>query len=727
MLLIGALQGAEQPRHSFDLPTDTADKSLRRFSQQCGFEVLFATQVAAKVRANPVQGELTPQEAVTRLLAGTGLAATQDQKTGAFTVTRVSDPNAPRAAQTRSDRPVANPPVEAVSDPTARPPGEKDAVVLSPFEVTTDRDTGFAAAGSLAGGRLAGELRDTPVAYSVMTREFIDALGIVDLLEATHWSTGNTERLVAGHQDYLVNTGEYSTRGFVSTAQANNGGNRQRNFFPMLSYGDSYNLERYDFGRGPNSILFGNGSLGGVSSAMSKRAKTDREFQTIKTSMGSWRNLRGELDVNQPLLDHKAAVRTSLLWSDGDGWRDNEFTKRKGAFLTGTLRPLKNTEIRLEGEYFRFARHVGRTNLKDRFSGWDGRTTFDTVAPLATLPADANARGITRHTASQIYVFDPSGPANAIMNYRNNPVTLGGGATATTPIAGFTQVGGSFNSNGAPLIHARGVPAGRFDTAIANSFFRPISEEFTNADDAPEQIQHFRDVQLTVSQRLGENFFFELAGDVNTSDAFTNSTGSIPTDGIIDIMIDINKVLPNGAPNPNFLQPYNENNLIRQHYSHDNRNLRGAAAYIVPENRFGKFAFNVLGGINHRERRQDLRILSLNEGSDHRQWGDIQTQTVYLRRYWNSPHRPYPGGWGSSGRDISKTPVNFIDSITGVSKVIQPRWTIDNVRPPSQSLDSSDFNYVLGSLNAPIGFRTTWATSRRTAPPSNGLPRMPAR
>ncbi|MGH7960106.1 MAG: hypothetical protein ACREH8_24260, partial [Opitutaceae bacterium] len=57
-----------------------------------------------------------------------------------------------------------------VTPNTAAPPTPAgEAIVLSPFEVTTDRDTGFAAASSLAGGRLAGELRDTPVAYSVMT------------------------------------------------------------------------------------------------------------------------------------------------------------------------------------------------------------------------------------------------------------------------------------------------------------------------------------------------------------------------------------------------------------------------------------------------------------------------------------------------------------------------------------------------------------------------------
>src|SRR5262245_46590553 len=50
----------------------------------------------------------------------------------------------------------------------------EEAVTLTPFTVSTDKDTGFAATSALAGGRLASDLRDTPVAYSVINRDFID-------------------------------------------------------------------------------------------------------------------------------------------------------------------------------------------------------------------------------------------------------------------------------------------------------------------------------------------------------------------------------------------------------------------------------------------------------------------------------------------------------------------------------------------------------------------------
>src|SRR5690348_12079728 len=76
------------------------------------------------------------------------------------------------------------PPPDESAKPAAAAP---DTVTLSPFTVNTDRDTGFAAASALAGGRLATDLRDTPTAYSVINRDFIDALNLTDLQAAQNW------------------------------------------------------------------------------------------------------------------------------------------------------------------------------------------------------------------------------------------------------------------------------------------------------------------------------------------------------------------------------------------------------------------------------------------------------------------------------------------------------------------------------------------------------------
>ncbi|MEO6244443.1 MAG: TonB-dependent receptor plug domain-containing protein, partial [Opitutaceae bacterium] len=258
--------------------------------------------------------------------------------------------------------------VTAVPAQTASAPAGKtdlaatDTVTLTPFEVSTSKDTGFAAASSLAGGRLASDLRDTPASFSVINAEFIDALNLTDLVSAANWATGSTFQSDIGTNNFNTFTVRYNSRG-VSAGQ------QLRNFFPVNSDNDSYALERYDFGRGANSIVFGNGSLGGVSSSTTKRARTDRAFQDVKLSAGSYGLLRATIDVNQPIND-KLAVRVVGVAQGGLGWRQKEFEKRKGAFATITARPFANTVIRFEAEAINREVNQPINNLSDQLSGW---------------------------------------------------------------------------------------------------------------------------------------------------------------------------------------------------------------------------------------------------------------------------------------------------------------------------------------------------------------------
>src|SRR5437868_14855431 len=67
----------------------------------------------------------------------------------------------------------------------------EEAVKLDPFSVSADSDVGFVASSSLAGGRIATALKDTPVAYSVITKEFMDAFNITNVAEAGQWTTNS--------------------------------------------------------------------------------------------------------------------------------------------------------------------------------------------------------------------------------------------------------------------------------------------------------------------------------------------------------------------------------------------------------------------------------------------------------------------------------------------------------------------------------------------------------
>lgn len=116
---LAALCGAAEPaRKAFDLPADDATRSLKRFSEQSGSDVVFASGVVAGVTTRAVKGEMPPRDALTAMLAHTKLVVTQDATTGAFMINGAHDPNAHRAAPIPpgGDRPAQN--ATALTDPT---------------------------------------------------------------------------------------------------------------------------------------------------------------------------------------------------------------------------------------------------------------------------------------------------------------------------------------------------------------------------------------------------------------------------------------------------------------------------------------------------------------------------------------------------------------------------------------------------------------------------------
>ncbi|MBL9190579.1 MAG: hypothetical protein JNK23_24090 [Opitutaceae bacterium] len=570
-----------------------------------------------------------------------------------------------------------------VSPAVTEPKESSSPVQLSPFEVNTDKDTGFAASSSMAGGRLATDLRDTPVAYSVITRDFIDALNLTDLQSAAEWTTSSTSYPDNGQQLFFFNPIQYTVRGAGA-------GRPQRNFFPQFNNGDSYNLERYDFGRGPNAVLFGNGSLGGISSSTTKRAQTSRPSRQVQFAVGSWRNYRGTIDVNQPISD-KLAVRAVGVWGDASGWRMKDFDKRDAIFLTTTYKPWRNAELRVEGEYGTNSRQTASTFINDRFSGWDG-TTFNAPRPLATLPTTANAQGLNRRGANY-FIYQPFSAPDTLFHYQNDPITVAGGNTAQTPIAGYTYgTNLSFNTAGGNLLHEINVPAGRFANAERFSSFRTPPEEFTMSPDLPILAQRFKDLQLTFNQRWG-NLHFEIAGDINRTSAVTNGE---PNRGINDTFIDINRVLPDGRPNPNFLVPYGDGQFMRGFRTFSENNARAAIAYIWPT-RFGHFTVNSLGGSNNSENTSDHRYLSMKLGNDPRRWA-FSNQRIRIRRYWNNHSRPTP--------DLSLRSLTYFDPNPNPAfpsgATIQPIWAIEADRRDTQNITKQRFNYGLASLNAKL-------------------------
>src|SRR5688572_4827862 len=93
-------------RKAFDLPSDRADRSLKRFAEQSGLEIIFSAQVARSVKTQAVKGEMVPSSALAAMLANTGLEAVQEPTTGALSIRRQDDKakKADRAARANDSR-----------------------------------------------------------------------------------------------------------------------------------------------------------------------------------------------------------------------------------------------------------------------------------------------------------------------------------------------------------------------------------------------------------------------------------------------------------------------------------------------------------------------------------------------------------------------------------------------------------------------------------------------
>lgn len=68
--------------------------------------------------------------------------------------------------------------------------GTGDAILMTPFNVSTDEDVGHTAGNSLYGGRIDTPPAITPSSISVMTKEFRDDFNIPGMNQAGSWSIG---------------------------------------------------------------------------------------------------------------------------------------------------------------------------------------------------------------------------------------------------------------------------------------------------------------------------------------------------------------------------------------------------------------------------------------------------------------------------------------------------------------------------------------------------------
>jgi len=156
-------------------------------------------------------------------------------------------------------------------NPTTGGAAREEVIQLSPFAVSPDDDTGYRSSSTLAGSRLRTDLRDVAASVSVVTKEFMQDLGVSNLNELLNYTVGTEVAGLAGNFSNHGTGADFTD--FFASIRSVQGANRvrgvaaadqTRDYFITAVPLDSYIVDRVDVNRGPNSMLFGLGSAGGI-------------------------------------------------------------------------------------------------------------------------------------------------------------------------------------------------------------------------------------------------------------------------------------------------------------------------------------------------------------------------------------------------------------------------------------------------------------------------------
>ena len=191
------------------------------------------------------------------------------------------------------------------------------AVQLSPFTVSTTKDSGYFAQNTLAGSRLNTNLSDLAASITVVTKQQLEDTASLDINDVFRYEAGTegsatyspviTDRGTA--KDAMAGYTLGNDGGTTTNAQSNRvrglaAPDAAMNYFPTNNRipFDAYNTQSVEITRGPNSLLFGLGSPSGIVNQTSAQAVLNRNTNTVQLRTDHNGSFRSSLAFNLSLI-----------------------------------------------------------------------------------------------------------------------------------------------------------------------------------------------------------------------------------------------------------------------------------------------------------------------------------------------------------------------------------------------------------------------------------------
>jgi iron complex outermembrane receptor protein len=210
-------------------------------------------------------------------------------------------------------------------------------------ETATGPVTGFVARRGGTATKTDTPLIETPQAISVITRDQMEAQGALTLRETTNYTAG----VVSSYFDSRVDS--FKVRG-GDAVQYLDGLQRTYGTYNSTKV-EPYLLERVELLRGPSSVLYGQGGIGGVLNLVSKRPQAEAQRE-VQVQAGNHDRKQVAADFTGPLdAEGKWLYRLVAVNRDSGTQVDHAPDDRILVAPSLTWRPSTDTSLTLQASY----------------------------------------------------------------------------------------------------------------------------------------------------------------------------------------------------------------------------------------------------------------------------------------------------------------------------------------------------------------------------------------
>ncbi|HEY5237258.1 MAG TPA: TonB-dependent receptor [Rhizomicrobium sp.] len=313
----------------FDIPGGSLGSALNAYGKETGVQLIYSGDAIKGVHTKGVKGDLSADDALSRLLSGTGFISRRES--GGIVVRR--DLSALQQDQASGID------VAAATAPSA------SGVALETVTVTSSK--------------IGGDVQNIPISITALSQEQLTATqtaGGPDLVKQVPNMTF-TKTNFTGYSIQIrgIGTQAISVTTDPAVAVAFNDIPFIRNHFFEQEF---YDVSQVEVARGPQGTLYGRNATAGVVNLVS--AKPSDQFEAMASAdIGNYQNRRLEGMINIPIADDRFDLRVAGEWTKRDGYSFNSYTDASidgrdlwSSRVTLGMKPMEHLQTYLVWEHF---------------------------------------------------------------------------------------------------------------------------------------------------------------------------------------------------------------------------------------------------------------------------------------------------------------------------------------------------------------------------------------